>query len=256
LTHTEHYDDPVAAYDRLAPYYSALSDRREAYLRSIEDLIASRIPAGSVSLLDVGAGDGTRAFRIAQACGIKRVVLLEPSSQMAAAISDHAEVWKIRAQELNSCKREEQFDVVTCLWNVLGHIRTKADRERALSGIADCMSPHGTCFLDVNHRYNARAYGVVPTLARFLKDRIFLSETAGDVSPKWQCDEMTISTHGHFFTQGEVREFAARAGLQIEDRIVVDYETGAVRRFGYEGNLLYILRRTSRIESSNALQTS
>src|SRR5690242_21701858 len=49
-------DDPVVAYDQLAPYYSHFTERRAAYLRSVEQQIAARIPAGATSLLDIGAG--------------------------------------------------------------------------------------------------------------------------------------------------------------------------------------------------------
>lgn len=60
----QHFDDPVAAYNFLAPHYSDLSRRRQLYLRSIEKIMVSRIPAGSKSLLDIGAGDGKRALRM------------------------------------------------------------------------------------------------------------------------------------------------------------------------------------------------
>jgi len=76
--------DPVAAYDQLAPHYSHLSNRRTAFLKSVESNIVSRLPAHAASLLDIGAGDGNRALRIAAAAGIGRVVLLEPSSRMSA----------------------------------------------------------------------------------------------------------------------------------------------------------------------------
>ena len=46
----EHFDDPVAAYDRLAVYYADLSRRREPYLRGIEREIISRIPPSTPSL--------------------------------------------------------------------------------------------------------------------------------------------------------------------------------------------------------------
>src|SRR5258708_18683680 len=70
---TQHFDDPVAAYNRLAQHYARLADRREAYLRGMERIILSRIPRGTRSLLDVGAGDGARALRIAAETGIGRV---------------------------------------------------------------------------------------------------------------------------------------------------------------------------------------
>src|SRR5690348_7434840 len=100
-----HFDDPVAAYDRLAPSYKSISARRESYLRSVEKIIASRIPADSRSLMDVGAGDGMRAFRIAKEAAIGRVVLVEPSLEMASSVGarvDTFELWPIRAEQLET----------------------------------------------------------------------------------------------------------------------------------------------------------
>ena len=273
----KHFDDPVAAYGRLAPHYADLSSSRQPYLRSIERIIASRVPPNSKALLDIGAGDGIRTLRIARECGIQRVVLVEPSLEIAASAEAMAKmkIWNIRAEELgakaSSCstfradgsepganenERTQHFDVITCLWNVLGHIRTVEDRMRALRGIADRLMPGGKCFLDVNHRYNFRSYGVIPSAARFICDSIFYKETNADVIATWDLGGSSISTHGHVFTDREVRQLASAAGLIVEDRIVVDYDSGKVRRFPFEGNLLYVFRRSSRIESSRAAQTS
>jgi hypothetical protein len=79
--------DPVDAYDRIAGSFARLSEERRAYLEAIERLIVSAIPRGSKSLLDIGAGDGVRALRIAQAAGLKEVVLLEPSEAMRAELA-------------------------------------------------------------------------------------------------------------------------------------------------------------------------
>ena len=38
-------------------------------------------------------------------------------------------------------------------------------------------------------------------------------------------------------------EKARAAGVEIERRFVVDYDTGAVRRWSFQGNLLYVLWR-------------
>jgi 2-polyprenyl-3-methyl-5-hydroxy-6-metoxy-1,4-benzoquinol methylase len=277
LNSTEHFDDPVAAYSRLAPHYGNISRRREPYLRSIEKIIASRVPPASKSLLDVGAGDGIRTLRIARECGIQRIVLVEPSLEMAARATgmEKTTVWNIRAEEVGakgpSCSTfgddgselgthenagEQRFDVITCLWNVLGHIRRVERRERAMRGMADRLTPWGKCFLDVNHRYNLRSYGVIASAARFVRDSLFYKETNADVIATWDIDGNSVSTHGHVFTDREVRQLAAAAGLSIEDRIVVDYGTGKIRRFAFEGNLLYVFRRSSRTDSSSAPQTS
>jgi SAM-dependent methyltransferase len=82
-----HFDDPVAAYDELAPYYANFSAQRAAYLWSIEDLIVRRLPRGAKSLLDVGSGDGLRARRLAAQARIERVVLVEPSPRMVPSLA-------------------------------------------------------------------------------------------------------------------------------------------------------------------------
>jgi SAM-dependent methyltransferase len=281
IVNPEHFDDPVAAYDRLAPYYADLSRRREIYLRGVEREIISRIPKGSRSLMDVGAGDGTRALRIASQLSMKRVVLVEPSQEMAGRSAELAEVWPVRVEDLaldaadenhraygpgtdegvrpyttRAHKIAERFDIITCLWNVLGHIPTKEKRLQALSSVAGLLVPQGRFFLDVNHRYNLRSHGVLPTGARWIHDLFFRSENNGDVLAKWGVGETSISTYGHVFIHREIMRLADAAGLSLEERLVIDYDDGRIRRFAFQGNLLYIFRRSSRIDSANAPQTS
>ena len=269
IVNTEHFDDPVAAYDRLAAHYTDLTRRRESYLRSVEREIISRIPAPSWSLLDVGAGDGTRALRIASQSGIERMVLVEPSREMASKSLEPAEVWPVRAENLTPgcaenvgtaeggcpCMITERFDVITCLWNVLGHIPTAEKRQHALSTIARLLSPSGRFFLDVNHRYNLRSYGVLPTSRRWIHDRFVTNQKNGDVTAHWSFSDVNVSTYGHVFTHREVMGLADAVGLNLEGRLVIDYSDGRACRFSFQGNLLYIFRSSSRIDSSSAPQT-
>jgi SAM-dependent methyltransferase len=272
---TQHFDDPVAAYDRLAQDYARLADRREAYLRGMEKIILSRIPRGRRSLLDVGAGDGARALRIAAEAGIRCLVLLEPSAAMVKNSAAQAEVWPVRAENVVAERPEyrasgprtagggcphvlitaERFDVVTCLWNVLGHIPTQ-ERQTALRAISHLLSFGGKLFLDVNHRYNLHSYGIVPTVARWTRDRFFPDQKNGDVTARWNVGGATISTYGHVFTHREIMRLADASGLELEERVVVGYEDGRVRRFSVMGNLLYIFRRSSPIDSVSAPETS
>ena len=238
-------DDPVVAYDHLAPYYSHFSKRRSPYLRSVEEQIALRIPLGAQYLLDIGSGDGSRAVRIASAAGISRVTLLEPSAKMSGETPAGCEVWRSRAEELNAGAVAERFNVITCLWNVLGHIAGFDVRVRALSAAGQLLSPSGLVFVDVIHRYNVRSYGATMTAARWLGDRIAPGDSNGDVKAHWQTAAGDISTYGHVFTDREMRGLASVAGLQHVERIVIDYETGAIRRASWAGNLLYVFRRAS-----------
>lgn len=248
--------DPVAAYDQLAGHYSNFSNGRAAYLRSVEAQITSRIPVNSKSLLDIGGGDGVRARRIAAAIGISEVVLLEPSSQMSSAVLSRSTLWPVRIEDLRLGEISNRFDVITCLWNVVGHIPGSNKRIHALKNAAQLLSPAGLLFVDVIHRYNVRSYGMLATAERWLRDHVAPAETNGDVVARWKTDAGTISTYGHVFTEGEMRRLAQSAGLECLERVVIDYDTGVTRRFSCMGNLLYVFRRTSSSDSSKAPQTS
>ncbi len=259
--------DPVAAYDRLAAVFPEIARKRERYLLSIEKLIIERIPSGSASLLDVGAGDGSRSMRIAKAAKLTDVVLLEPSKEMIKRAPIGFEVWPIRAEDLLSQdsilktrERDKTFDNITCLWNVLGHIDDHAIRLRVLAKLGSMINSGGMIFLDVNHRYNAAAYGFFRTAVRILHDLVSPDIKNGDVVVGWRTpngSDHQCRTYGHVFTDAEVRQLVRSAGLSIEQRIVVDYDNGKTRRFAHQGNFLYVMRRgTSSSDSRNASQTS
>jgi SAM-dependent methyltransferase len=252
--------DPVSAYDRVAPFYREMARPRQRYLERIEQLVIARVPRGSRSLLDVGAGDGARTFIIAQAAGLDDVVLLEPSCGMVRNWQGAAEVWAIRAEELGSDQSPSdplaaghyagasapnlgRFDVITCLWNVLGHIRPSSKRADVLGELSRMLSSRGLLFVDVNHRYNIRSYGLFRTVGRYLWDHVSPDEANGDVTASWKFGSTHCSTYGHVFTDKEIGKLAAASRLRIKERLAVDYERGAVTRFGFQGSLLYVFDR-------------
>jgi SAM-dependent methyltransferase len=228
--------------------FARIAEERRSYLDSIDQLVISRIPPGSRSMLDVGSGDGARARRIARAGDIQELVLLEPSVAMQCP---DAQFRTMRAEDLHLA--EGEFDVITCLWNVLGHIFPSAARVEVLRQFARLVSPQGRIFLDVQHRYNVRHYGAIPTALRFLRDQLRWNETNGDVVVAWNIEDVRCTARGHVFTHREFGSVAQAAGLDIESRSVVDYATGECRRWSVQGHLLYVLGRTS---ARSARQTS
>ena len=232
--------DPIAAYDRIAPMFGRLAEQRMLYLDRVDEIIISQIPPGSQSLLDVGAGDGRRALKIAQARNLSEIVLLEPSQEMQHRSPTPVTFRTMRAEQLDSL--HGRFDVIVCLWNVLGHVFPNAARVEAMRQFARLASPQGRVIVDVNHRYNAAHYGAVRTAFRFLRDRILPGEKNGDVVATWNVAGAPCSARGHVFTHREFRSLARASGLTIEKRFVVDYANGQTRRFSLQGNILYVLR--------------
>jgi SAM-dependent methyltransferase len=233
--------NPVAAYDQIAPVFAHLAAERKAYLDAVDALVISQIPPGSRSLLDVGAGDGARACHIAQAGGLNELTLLEPSAEMRRNWPAGVKGLAMRAEELSTVQGE--FDLIVCLWNVLGHIFPGANRTEALRQFARLVSARGKVFVDVNHRYNAAHYGALPTLGRFIYDKMFPRDENGDVAVAWNVSGIHCETAGHVFTHQEFCRMAQAAGLRIEKRYVIDYASGEQRRRSFQGNLLYVLQR-------------
>lgn len=223
--------DPVDAYDRIAASYGQLSEQRRAYLGAVERLIVSAIPDGSRSLLDIGSGDGVRALRVARLAGLPDVTLLEPSAAMRSNWTADVTTWAMRAEDLAS--QSGQFDVITCLWNVLGHIFPAAARVEVLRQCCRLLAPGGRIFIDISHRFNMAHYGIAPALWRWLRG------SSGDVTVNWHAEGVT--TMGHVFTAGEFAALSRDAGLSMERRYVVDYATGELRGSIFQGHLLYVL---------------
>jgi SAM-dependent methyltransferase len=226
------------AYDEFAPYYRSYSEGRAAYLRTIEDIVIAH--AGNPeSMLDVGAGDGVRALRIAEEVGIRRIVLLEPSAGMRKRLQapPWGEVWSFPVSEIPHT--EAKFQLITCLWNVLGHLPDSAERLRMLTRLRGLLVPGGALFIDINHRYNALCYGWTWSVCRLVRDTFSWHDRRGDVTVTWSLPARTLCTQGHVFASTEIERLRRAAGLRTVARWIVDYHSGAMRRFPMLGNLLY-----------------
>ena len=229
---------PIAAYDIFAPAYRSYSETRRAYLQKVEEIVISGISSAG-SLLDIGAGDGRRALRIARSAGVARVVLLEPSAGMRAHCPEGVEIWSCRITDVPAAA--PAFEIITCLWNVLGHLPDNRERTLTLDRTRKLLTPGGAVFLDVSHRYNGAAYGWGRTFLRMGRDFLNPSEKHGDVTISWKVGDKTVFTQGHLFTDAEIEGLCCSAGLKIARRWVVDYETGEECRLSLSGHLLYQL---------------
>lgn len=160
---------------------------------------------------------------------------------MRSLITNARELWTTRIED--TPLSNPQFDAIICLWNVLGHISSEHKRLQALKNMRSLLSPAGRLFVDVQNRYNARAYGKVATLGRWLLDCIVPSPENGDVTVRWKNGEAEIATYGHVFTPQEMADLAIRAGLEIVRREFVDYATGEIRSSQFAGSMFFVLSR-------------
>lgn len=68
---------------------------------------------------------------------------------------------------------EEPFQVITCLWNVFGHV-PEQHRLIFLENLRNLLAREGRLYIDVNNRYNSRAYGWKVVLKNMLRDFVSL----------------------------------------------------------------------------------
>lgn len=230
-------------YDSLAPYYQEYSQKKSAYINAINKLILDNIPKDAKSLLDVGAGDGTRGIAIAKKSKVKTVVLSDISYEMIKMCKrlDVSEVWHTKAEDLP--QKNIRFDVILCLWNVLGHIDNENKRIQALKKMSLLLSPKGKIFLDVNNRYNAKTYGCSKVIRNLLFDWLRLKKNRGDVQFFWIAGHKKIPAKGHLFTPFEITNLVAQAKLKIQQSYIVDYDNGEIRQSIFNGQLFYILTK-------------
>ena len=228
--------DAIAAYDRIAPVFRELSQARSAYLDAVDAEILKRV-RGAKSLIDVGAGDGLRALKIADQAGIQSVVLVEPSAGMRERIPAGFEVWDAPMEALPASLR--RFDAVLCLWNVLGHVPA-GRRIEGLKNLSRLCSESGCIVLDVVNRYNVAECGAGAVLRRLVRD--VMSASVEDVPVRWRTGTGDVSTKGHAFSAREMTQLLRDAGLSVKERVALNYGTGRRCGWTWSGSLLYILR--------------
>lgn len=227
-------------YDELAPHYSEYARTRAAYCDAVDRQVLGWVPAVRGAMLDVGSGDGRRAVRLATALSAPRVVLSDPSLPMAEQCRGHAgaEVWPVAAEDLPNGPTD--FDLVTCLWNVLGSLEGTARRVEALRCLGARLSPAGRMVLDVHNRYNLATAGTGRVLARVVRDIVDPAESNGSVAFTWRVAGRQIVSRGYLFTPREMRRLFDDAGLVVVRQAFVDYDTGA-QRGPWTGQMLFCL---------------
>lgn len=236
-------EQSLELYDALAPYYREYSQKKNKYIKSVDEFILSKIPRNCNTLLDVGAGDGIRGMRIADGKKIKYTVLCDPSAEMIKMCSrlNPTELWHLPAEDLP--ESEKKFDVILCLWNVLGHLENSEKRIKSLCAMSKLLSDTGIIFLDVNNRHNASSYGKMSVLKRVVIDFFCPDETRGDASYEWKFGEKSFPGMGHLFTPREMKKIIKKSNLTIARRVCIHYESGRLSNNPFSGQLVYLLKK-------------
>jgi len=224
-------------YDSIADSYGAQSKERLKYLNAIDDLIVEKLKSNSnINYLDIGSGDGRRALKISNSLDVFTTTLLDDSEGMLKLLDDKNVMYE--QLSIFDFETNEKFDLITCLWNVIGHFPSKDYRLSFFNKIDKLLSERGILIFDVNNRYNISYYGIENVMRNLMNDQ-FNSNENGWFPLKSESAETKVYIHNPF----DIKEYLNNTPLKLIDTIYVNYETGEIEKTFFEGQLLYIIGR-------------
>ena len=229
-------------YNRFATVYGKYSARRKEYIASVNRFIETRaVYKKKLALMDVGCGDGRRANKLYYMIQAGSLTLMDDSAEMLR-LSRKISGTKVVEADISdpSFKASEKYDVVLCLWNVLGHIPTAEKRRHTLRNLKHLLVEKGQLFIDVNNRYNASHYGVINVVKNIFKD-VLSTPGSGDFEFGVETSSGTIQTSVHVFSPFEIEALFKTCGLRIKKRIILSYRSGKKVGGIFFGQLVYEL---------------
>ena len=211
-------------YRNLVPFYRNYSKEKQEYLDGVDAQIIPYIQDG-ISLLDLGTGDGVRILNLLKKSKkiLKKVSLVDNCPEMLKCIKSNNLV-SVEKKDFSSKDffLDSKFDVITSLWNVLGHINSCMVIQ-SLMNMARHLKNDGIIIIDVNNRYNCKQYGI-NAIKNYFLDKISRIQT-GDFSFEFCFNNTKISSFVHLFSQEEIESFFQKSGLIIQKKLYINYRT-------------------------------
>lgn len=119
-----------------------------------------------------------------------------------------------------------KFDIVICLWNVLGHIENENKRIIAFKNIKNITQNNGLLFFDVSNRYNAKHYGIRCVFKNIINN-CFLKRKENNIKYFIKItDNLSVKTKSHFFSLKEIKKILKKVGFKIVKIYFIDYKNG------------------------------
>lgn len=220
-------------YDSIADEYVRVREKRSIYLHKIDSMIIDDFYMKAKSILDVGSGDGSRGMKIFRSINADEICMVEESKEMVKNIERDKQI-NIYQGSIQTFRHQQSFDLILCLWNVLGHVDTFDERTQILKILKSFLSKDGVIAIDFNNRYNYKHYGIVNVFRNILKSA-FVKE------PGWfdiKNHNIKVYIHSYF----EIKHMISQAGLKIKSIRIVDYDNGDEYRNLFKGQFLFYLQ--------------
>jgi ubiquinone/menaquinone biosynthesis C-methylase UbiE len=134
-------------YRQLASYYDEIYHFKDYQKEAekIETLIQQHKKSSGERLLDVACGTGNHIEYLKQHHTVEG---LDSSSEMLRIARKKLPDVVFRLGEMTSFKLKNRFDIITCLFSAIGHVKTKARMRRAVRNMASHLQHGGLMILE------------------------------------------------------------------------------------------------------------
>lgn len=226
-------------YNNLSESYDSETIKRLKYLNKVDDYIIQNCKDNLINnYLDVGSGDGRRSMKIADKVNVNNTIyLIDNSESMSSNIKENDRV-KVYNISVNDLETELKFDLITCLWNVLGHFPNKESVIRFFKKVDTFLSKEGIFVFDVNNRYNIAQYGN-KNVAKNIEKDILKEKRSGWFTLGKVPNQTQVYIHSPF----DINFYLQSTNLYIDETLFIDYNNGSEVSTFFEGQLLYKLKK-------------
>ncbi|MBT4763458.1 class I SAM-dependent methyltransferase [bacterium] len=225
-------------YDAMSSQYQNVSNKRRKYIFSINELIYKHCAGVVNSYLDAGCGDGIRSSDIQKKIQPNKTVLIDSSIKMIELSRKNTKNSTCVHSSIEDFTCDNKFDLITCLWNVFGHIESEEKRIKSLINLRKLLSNDGLLMIDINNRYN-----LYYTYKEVLKN-IFFSIQRKE-SNNWHTFDFNGKKYQTYISSYfEMKRCIRNAGLDIVYKYGVDYEDGKLSsNYLTNGQVFFVLKK-------------
>lgn len=140
-------DSDQAQFHELAKYYDAINDWKDYRAESdqLEALVRAAGLRGQTSWLDVACGTGRHLEFLRRH---HPVVGVDASREMLRIARRRLPGIRLVRGDMRTFRLHRRFDVVSCLFRAIGHLRTTSDTERTFANFARHLNPGGVAIVE------------------------------------------------------------------------------------------------------------
>lgn len=238
-------------FDCLANHYDRKCLNRQAYLQSIDNLILAYLQkqrSKKLKILDVGCGTGRRTEKyklnlegsVVYGCDISPIMIdmAQRRNIDKAILSDMTDL------PFN----QESFDVILCLFNSFGYVPDRKQRLQVLTQFSKILNNNGLLFIDVMNQWHMGEglnfkKSIYSILRTYITSVLSPDMSSGDLYFSLSLNDREIEGWVHGFSDSEMRFLLTQSNFSIKDRCYVGYDSGALKKYFWQGQLFYICEK-------------